>query len=413
MTNHLYQFQPTENGIRYTSLEGHDPTRNIPCVLYPDNRRELLFDDCEMARIAKYPFRPVVLAKQVPRYEMELHCVAGMVGYGRFAVVREDTTIWLDEFQHIKAEYYNGEMRYTARDDRIADGAVKAVFIAGRGACGMVIQLDTSSLDEKTSIYYLHGGMLGWHTHSPLPLPYDRNMCWGNAVAIHDGYAQICLEEQADRPNPYGLRQMTIDEGRMSVNRLWRVLDGWRQQVMIRAEGATLYTSTPDALNLFIPGHLRSTSRAWGEVVCAKLPVGGIAYAAVGLGEAIRTGDLDALFRAMRTNNASIAERLVVQTGITEFDGAVTASAFHTDAVFGDNVFLHGNLSWREGYQGWRVAYGPLAYGMTEIAAKHFENHFAMTRITEGPEKGAFCGTIEEAQPNVTAFYHMHQTFLH
>lgn len=262
MTNHPYQYQPTTNGIRYTSSDRRDPIRNIPCVLYPDNRRELLFGDSEMQKIAKYPFRPVALAKLAPRYELELHCVAGMVGYGRIAVVREDRTVWLDEFEHIEAEYYNGEMRYTARDDRIAKEPVKAVFIAGRGACGMVLRLDTSALDEKTSVYYLHGGMLGWHTHSPLPLVYDRNMCWGNIVTIHDGYAKICLEEQNAPSNPYGLRQMTVDEGRMSANRIWRVLDGWKQQVLVRAEGATLYTATPDALKLFIPGHLRSTSRA-------------------------------------------------------------------------------------------------------------------------------------------------------
>ena len=413
MTNYPYQYQPTPNGIRYTSSDCRDPIRSIPCVLYPDNRRELLFGDSDMQKIAKHPFRPVALAKLAPRYELELHCVAGMVGSGRFAVVREGKTVWLDEFEHVEAEYYNGEMRYTAWDDRITKEPVKAVFIAGRGACGMVIRLDTSALDEKTSVYYLHGGVLGWHTHSPLPLAYDRNMCWGNVVTLHDGYAKICLDEQDAPSNPYGLRQMTVDEGRISANRIWRVLDGWKQQVLVRAEGATLYTATPDALKLFVPGHLRSTSRAWGEVVCAKLPVGGISYAAVGLGDSIRTGDLATLFGAIRADNDSIAKRLVVRTGITEFDGAVTAAAFPTDAVFGDNVFLHGNLSWREGYQGWRVAYGPLAYGMTEAAAKHFESHFTMTRITEGPDKGAFCGTIEEAYPNATAFYHMHQTFLH
>ena len=90
----------------------------------------------------------------------------------------------------------------------------------------------------------------------------------------------------------------------------------------------------------------------------------------------------------------------------------MTAAAFPTEGVFGDNVYLHGNLSWREGYQGWRVAYGPLAYGMTDISAKHFENHFSTTLITEGPDAGAFCATSEEANPVAIAFYNMHQTFL-
>ncbi|MBR5680566.1 MAG: hypothetical protein IKX19_07915, partial [Clostridia bacterium] len=54
-----------------------------------------------------------------------------------------------------------------------------------------------------------------------------------------------------------------------------------------------------------------------------------------------------------------------------------------------------------------------LAYGLFGTARKHFENHFHYTRITDGPDKGAFCSTIEDANPGAIAFYNMHQTFLH
>ena len=60
---------------------------------YPDNRRELIFSGSELAKIAKNPFRPVALAMLSPRYELDMHCAAGMVGYGRLAAVKNGTAI--------------------------------------------------------------------------------------------------------------------------------------------------------------------------------------------------------------------------------------------------------------------------------------------------------------------------------
>jgi len=408
-----YRYQPTETGIRHSDMCPGDSVRETPCILYPDNRRELLFQGDSLLKIAKYPFRPLVLAKLSPRYELDMHCVSGMAGYGRFAAVKGGMVLWLDEFQHLESEYYNGEMRYTVQDDRIGEHPIQIVFAAGRGLCGFIIRIDTSGLSDDTEIYFLHGGMLGWHTHSPYRLAYDRNMCFGNALTIHGECALITLDENDGSRNPYHLQKMTIAESQMSSNRLWKLLDNWTQQISIRAEGGTLFAAPPDALGRLVPGHLRTTQQSRDELVCVRLPVGKTAYAAVGLGEALSGGSLADTFRQIRAANNAVAERLTVHTGITEFDGAITASAFHTDGVFGDNVFLHGNLSWRDGYLGWRTAYGPLAYGMTDACAKHFENHFTTTLITEGPDKGIFCSTTEDARQDAIAFYNMHQTFLH
>ena len=41
MKQNRYRYQPTANGMRYESRDPRDPSREIPCVLYPDNRREL------------------------------------------------------------------------------------------------------------------------------------------------------------------------------------------------------------------------------------------------------------------------------------------------------------------------------------------------------------------------------------
>ena len=422
----VYRYEPTGRGIRYESAEPFDPERSTPCVLYPDNRRALLFDPEEMKKREKIPFRPFVLAMLSPKYEIHFDNVGGTGGYGRFAFVKGAVPVFLDEFRCVTAEYENGEVRYTAQDDRISPDPVRVTFVSGRGACGLLIHVDTTDmrLGEDTKLYWLHGGVLGWQTHSPYRLEFSRDMVRGNVVSLSESHAAIRVtEERENAPNPYGLKRFTSDDG-------WFAKD---VPILLRADGDEYSAAPPDALRFFRPGQTVSGSgfgcgsdsgsgsgsdygvgrEVPDAVACAKLPTGCVCCAAVGIGSAIREEPLDALFSAVRESNRAVAGRLTVKTGDPAFDGAVAAGAFPTDGVFGDNVFLHGNLSWREGYQGWRVAYGPLAYGMFREAAAHFKNHFVHTRITEGPDRGGFNGTIEDARPDAVAFYNMHQTFLH
>jgi hypothetical protein len=140
--NAVYTYQPTGRGIRYESAEPSDPERSTPCVLYPDNRRELLFDPEEMKKREKIPFRPFVLARLSPKYEIHFDNVGGMGGFGRLAFVRGAVPVFFDEFQHVTAEYENGEVRYTAQDDRISPDPVYVTFVSGRGACGLLIRVE-------------------------------------------------------------------------------------------------------------------------------------------------------------------------------------------------------------------------------------------------------------------------------
>lgn len=139
----------------------------------------------------------------------------------------------------------------------------------------------------------------------------------------------------------------------MSVNRYWKVLKNWVQQIEGRVEGATICTVPPDSLITFVPGHIRHNPKGLGEIVCARLPIGGMAYAAVGLGEILRSGNLEELFEQVRANNHAIANRLVVHSGITEFDGAVTLRLFPQTAFSATTytcmVTCHGATDIRAG----------------------------------------------------------------
>ena len=224
----VYHYQPTLNGFRYTSHSPDNPSRLIPAILYPDNRREMIFDADTLKELDRYPFRPIVSAMTAPRYKLDLHSVAGMAGEGRFAVVRENVTCWMDEFSHIEIEYYNGEMRYTAQDDRFGPAPVRVTFIAGRGATGLVMKIDGRDLPAGTEIYYLHGGMLGWNTHSPFNLKYQPNMCWGNALTLHSEYARIDMDERTCDVNFDGLTRVEYQPNWIAVNCMWKHTDRYK-----------------------------------------------------------------------------------------------------------------------------------------------------------------------------------------
>jgi len=55
-----------------------------------------------------------------PGYELDMHCAAGTVGYGRIAVVKDGSAIWLDEFANVEAVYYHGGVRFVCRTSGFA-----------------------------------------------------------------------------------------------------------------------------------------------------------------------------------------------------------------------------------------------------------------------------------------------------
>ena len=185
----VYHYQPTLNGFRYTSHSPDNPSRLIPAILYPDNRREMIFDADTLKELDRYPFRPIVSAMTAPRYKLDLHSVT---------------------------------------------------FIAGRGATGLVMKIDGRDLPAGTEIYYLHGGMLGWNTHSPFNLKYQPNMCWGNALTLHSEYARIDMDERTCDVNFDGLTRVEYQPNWIAVNCMWKHTDRYKQHILVRAEGTTM-----------------------------------------------------------------------------------------------------------------------------------------------------------------------------
>lgn len=408
----IYRYSPTRKGFQLCSSDAHDPLREVVCCLYPDNHKSNVFDEEEQVKMELYTFRPVVYSCLSPKYCLDMHNLSGLSGYGRFVIITGKEVRWLDECDEVETEYADGEIRYCIKDHSIGDASIRMTFTGAVGAPGLIACVDCSELAENTKVYFLHGGMLSWNNHSPCMLPYCEDMCWGNVVSVHDDMAEISMDEQEWVFEYSGLKKMHCDENAMSMNCAWNILEHWKRKIIVRAEGKKMRIAPPGALITFSDKELVNVKSAWGALACAQLFAGTVQYLAVGCGAQLETGSLRELFHAARQENQCIAQKLVVESAEAVFDGAIRVGAYPTHALYGDSVLMHGALSWRYGYLGWRSAYGPLAYGMEEQVYHHFDDHFRKSRIVEGPDRGAFMHMLEEARPDAKIFYNMYETFI-
>jgi len=410
MKNNVYCYEPTDTGFR-VSLAPGDPHRDMVCTLYPDCDRRNVFSEKEMIVMDQQPFRSVVCAMLSPKYYMDMHNVAGLAGYGRFVAVRGSEFRFLDECEEIETQYVGGELQYRVKDGLFPGKTIKVVFCPTMGAAGLVGSIDCSELDEQDKIYYIHGGMLGWNPHVPPRLSYTTDMCYGNAVCLNDGYAVIALEDRETEYQYENLTKIPFDPKRDSMNCAWKFIDNWVKKVTVRADGEWCIAA-PEALQCFREEMISEYRSAMGGVVCCRFYGKKTHYFVVGCGERIVTESPETLLEMTRTENQRIGQRLVVSSGESDLDAAVRIAAYSNNALFGDNVILHGAISWRYGYLGWRGTYGPLAYGMKDQVYSHMDNHFRKSVIKEGIDKGCLMHMLEEAKPDARTFYNMYETFI-
>ncbi len=407
-----YRYSPTATGFRIRLDRPEDSQRKVVCPLFPENRKSNVFNGEELERMDLYPFRPVIYSLLTPRFYLDMHSLSGLSGYGRFVLVTENGVRWLDECDEVETEYVNGEMRYCVRDHSMPGSSIRVSIIGTTGAVGVAGRVDLCGLEGNARVYFVYGGMLSWNYHSPYLAADNRDMCWGNVVSLHGSIAKIGMDEKEWEFAYSGLHEIPYNENDMSKNRAWYMLEHWKREITVHVEGAQMRIAPPEGLIAFDEKELEDYGSAYGALSCAALSVGSIQYFAVGRGERIEKGALEELFEASRREGLRIGQSLVVRSGDDALDGAIRIGAYPTHALYGDSGLMHGALSWRYGYLGWRAAYGPLGYGLFDQVYRHFDNHFKKTWITEGVDKGAFMHMLEEAAPDAVTFYNMYETFI-
>lgn len=408
--NPVYYLNPTPEGFTWASHARGEESRRLIRPLYPEGCREDLFTPEQMKTMSRHPNRPVACPRMVPKYYIDLNSAAGVAGFGRFAAVKGAETLWLDEFQHVETDYANGKLRYRLSTPEFS-GRLTVELQAAVGTAAMLVRVDGTEFDPEAEIYWLHGGMTGLTSQYTVTRDYERNFAWNNVVMLHGDWGEICLDGGAYDYAWEGLEKVELPGTGFTPNDAFLLLPDWKRQIFLRAEGAEYFSAGPDALISF---HKEECARrnVLGGTVCLKLPAGQCVRGMVGRGRLAQTASFDTLFALAEEKRRKLTGALTVHSGITELDSVTRIGAYESDALFADNVFVHGALSWRLGYIGWRSSYGPMAYGMMEQARSHFLNNVKYCTITEGRDRGCLMFMIELGKPDAMIFYNMYETFL-
>lgn len=370
-----------------------------------------VLNDDELDNVEFVTFKPVIAARLVPRFNLDMHNLSGMSGYGRFAVEVSDKIKWLDEFETIHVECRDGIMFYALRDELIAGGEICVTLSGTIGCAATVIKIEPKNILTPFNVYFVYGGLLGWIDHSLSILEYQPDMCYANhicfdgscvKISVEDAEADICFDDLTPL-----VPKRPLDK-RSAVH----LIGGWKPHVFVRGSGQCFSATAPTALDIFKPDDLHAVSCAQNATACMCLGDASIMYVAVGMGHKLLDTPLAELFDMSIANCERISNALNVQAGNPLLEGLVSLCALSNNAMFEGNVFVHGLSSWRDGFLGWRLAYGSLVYGFFGHARKHFLTHLSKGFITEGPDRGAICHSIESARPDGQIFYAMYETFL-
>lgn len=402
----MYKYMPTRKGFRYSSVTSDDPIRGTIRPLYPECNKETVFTAEEIEKLDLYQLRALICARMAPWFTLDMHSLAGMAGYGRFVIVRDDIVRYADECENIETEYVDGTMVYVLRDPIIDAGEIKIDFVPTFGMIGLAIKITRINVPADVAIYLLQGGMTGWNQHGPSDQPYCEQACAGNHVQIENEFATISLTDYSGSLKP-------LHAPVPQKNSAWLLLEGWHRQVLVKASDISWFTVDPKSMNSFDTQFLQETKDGYECLLCGRIADTEEEYIVTGCGFDLPGCDVKQIFEYSLEKNRQISERLTIQSDDEYLDSAVHIASYATEAMFGGSVFTHGVFSWRDPYLGWRNAYGPLAYGMMDQARKHFDTHFKKSLITEGPDAGALMHNLEEMKPDATMFYSMYETFMH
>ncbi|NJD03073.1 MAG: DUF4450 domain-containing protein [Ruminiclostridium sp.] len=383
--------------------------------LYPPTDKSMIWDGADLERLGPFGFRPLVVAYNGPRFMFDFHIAGGILGHLLIGVIVDGKTgKWLHEWSDIRLSYTEGRMDYIISDPQFPGMEVFLSAAALCGAAGLIVKACVKGAKGNIALIWAYGG----------------------ASAIYDNHV---LDDEEYRFKPEHCKKdfISILKNSFELNRAFDATDtyisaykavagcipGWKARVAGGCSGeCILGFGEPDFL-LESPEKLVNHTDFNNEmapdgkmncVVVSKVEINrekNNCFIAVGMGGNIRKviADPEGAWTAARDRNKQIAGRVVVKTPDEYLDSAVSMAAFITDAIWGDETFMHGAWSWRSGYLGWRGWYGPTCYGWLDRVKKAIGNHIRLCRNLDGDDRGALGHNLESGEG---LYFNMNEVFI-
>jgi hypothetical protein len=296
---------------------------------------------------------------------------------------------WVDHFSQIDSVYQPGLTRHIVQDPDVLSGSLEVTAVPLASLEGFAVQLRwIQAPTEPVRLVWVFGGASGYDDFKRFAIDKLRlsgSDAEGNVVHLWGNNFSI-TSAAIKRKELWGTCDLP---GRWALKDAGAVLPGPLEAERAASSKAPVVVFSGDWPREKSSVHLLFTL-AGAENLAALAADAGSTFQ-----ESVR------FYRTM-------AQRVQVHTPDPHFDLAVESMVIANDGMWRPPSFVHGAMSWMQHYLGWRIWYGPEAYGwhdrvLTSILA------FAKLQIQSGESRGAIPHMLE--QPGAV-FYNMDEVYL-
>jgi hypothetical protein len=296
-----------------------------------------------------------VEAGDLPEFALYL---PGMGGNLQFVIQKGNSIKKLIQAEKIETRYRPGSMLYEIKDPILGNGSLKLTVLAQTNEEGLVLKMETSTIDSSTKIYAVYGGASG--------TTFSRN---GDIGA--DPESGFYLLPEYCLNNQFQLNKNQFQLNYLNKKKETQIVSGSFSNVnsLEQTDATTL-----EKLAEFSQNKNEKHPIVYASYSTQKQPV----YIQVYKGKLDKNfsdEDLKNIFNEAEKSRLILTNRIQLKTPDADLNNFGANLAVAADGIWESPTFLHGAVAWRIRLNAWRGAYTADALSWHDRAKEHFQSY--------------------------------------
>ena len=296
-----------------------------------------------------------VEAGDLPEFALYL---PGMGGNLQFVIQKGNSIKKLIQAEKIETRYRPGSMLYEIKDPILGNGSLKLTVLAQTNEEGLVLKMETSTINSSTKIYAVYGGASG--------TTFSRNGDIG--ADPESGFyllPEYCLNNQFQlNKNQFQLNYLNKKKETQIVSGSFSNVSSLEQTDATTLEKLAEFTQNKNEKHPIV----------YASYSTQKQPV----YIQVYKGKLDKNfsdEDLKNIFNEAEKSRLILTNRIQLKTPDADLNNFGANLAVAADGIWESPTFLHGAVAWRMRLNAWRGAYTADALSWHDRAKEHFQSY--------------------------------------
>lgn len=296
-----------------------------------------------------------VEAGDLPEFALYL---PGMGGNLQFVIQKGNSIKKLINADKIETRYRPGSMLYEIEDPILGNGSLKLTVLAQSKEEGLVLKMETSTIDSSTKIYAVYGGASG--------KTFSRN---GDIGA--DPESGFYLLPEYCEGNQFQINKNQFQLSYFNKKKETQTINGNFSNV---SSLQLTDAKTLDNLSDFTQNKAKQSPVVYAGYSAQKNPV----YIQIAKGNSssnLSDEKLADIFNKAEQSRLTLTNRIQLKTPDSDLNNFGASLAVAADGVWESPTFLHGAVAWRMRLNAWRGAYAADVLSWHDRAKEHFESY--------------------------------------